>query len=102
EGSSLSYTHGKAQQITKILGAMDEVAYTYATVGAGAAGTVTDGEFYVKLTPVAERSRSQSEMMVYTREQLKPLVGVRTSVLVADNLGGAQAPLAVEVRGVDV
>ena len=40
--------------------------------------------------------------MVAARDRLKTLFGVRTSVLVAGGLGGAQAPLAIEVRGPDV
>jgi HAE1 family hydrophobic/amphiphilic exporter-1 len=50
EGQSLAYTRGKAEQATAALRAMPEVDYVYTTVGAGATGTVTNGEVYVKLT----------------------------------------------------
>jgi HAE1 family hydrophobic/amphiphilic exporter-1 len=102
EGSSLAYTRSKAEQITNILKQMDGVDYTYATIGAGATGTVTKGEFYVKLTPAAERKLTQNDLMVAARKELSSLVGVRTAVLAAGGLGGAQAPLAVEIRGNDV
>jgi HAE1 family hydrophobic/amphiphilic exporter-1 len=102
EGQSLAYTRGKTDQILGALGGLSEVDYTYATVGAGATGTVTKGEIYVKLKPLAERDRSQQEVMVAARERLKSLYGVRTSVLLGGGLGGAQAPLAVEIRGPDV
>ncbi|MDF1503392.1 efflux RND transporter permease subunit [Roseisolibacter sp. H3M3-2] len=102
EGQSLGYTRGKATEAIAALRALPEVDYTYATVGAGATGTVTAGEIYVKLRPTADRERSQQEVMVAARERLGALFGVRTSVLVAGGVGGARAPLAIEVRGPDV
>jgi HAE1 family hydrophobic/amphiphilic exporter-1 len=101
EGQSLAYTRGKADQVVAALRGIDGVDYTYATVGAGGTGTVTRGEIYVKLDPMAERDISQQELMVVARERLKDLYGVRTSVLDAGGLGGAVAPLQVEVRGPD-
>ncbi len=102
EGSSLQYTRSKAEQLTSALKSMDGVNYTYVTVGSGATGTVTKGEIYVKLVPVAERKLSQSQLMVEAREKLKPLIGVKTAVLVGGGLGGAVAPLQVEISGSDV
>ncbi len=102
EGSSLAYSQSKADQITKILKGLDGVSYTYATIGSGATGTVTKGEFYVKLAPAADRKVSQNDLMVEARKALSTIVGARISVLVGGGLGGAQAPLAVEIRGTDV
>jgi HAE1 family hydrophobic/amphiphilic exporter-1 len=102
EGSSLGYTSGKAAQIISTIRGVEGVEYAYATVGAGATGTVTTGDVFVKLTPPGERSRSQDELMVVVRERLSRLFGVRTSVLDAGGLGGPQAPLQVEIRGPDV
>jgi hydrophobic/amphiphilic exporter-1 (mainly G- bacteria), HAE1 family len=102
EGQSLSYTRSKAEQLVRELKALPEVAYTYTTVGAGATGTVTNGEIYVKLTGTGERERGQQEVMVAARERLGRVFGVRTSVLRQSGVGGAQAPLQVEVRGPDV
>jgi len=47
EGQSLAYTRGKAELAIAALRAMPEVDYVYTTVGAGATGTVTNGEVYV-------------------------------------------------------
>src|SRR5690606_29165202 len=101
EGQSLAYTRGKADQVVAALRAIDGVDYTYTTVGSGGTGTVTRGDIYVKLDPMNERSQSQQELMVVARDRLKDLYGVRTSVLEAGGLGGAQAPLQVEIRGPD-
>jgi len=101
EGQSLAYTRGKAEQIITELRAIPGVDYVYTTVGSGATGTVTNGEVYVKLTPMGDRDESQQELMVVAREKLAKIYGVETSVLEAADMGGAQAPLAVEIRGPD-
>lgn len=102
EGSSLAYTRGKAEQIIRTLSSLDAVDYTYTTIGAGATGTVTNGEVYVKLLPRDERSATQDELMVAARKQLSPIAATDISVLVGGGLGGAVAPLQVELRGQDV
>ncbi|HEY0971971.1 MAG TPA: efflux RND transporter permease subunit [Gemmatimonadales bacterium] len=101
EGSSLAYTRGKADQIGARLRDVAGIDFTYTTIGAGATGTVTDGEVFVKLVPGGERERSQVETMVDARAALAPLFGVRTTVLEAGGVGGAQAPIAVQIRGPD-
>ncbi|HET8770061.1 MAG TPA: efflux RND transporter permease subunit [Gemmatimonadaceae bacterium] len=102
EGSSLELTHAKAQQLDSILRAMEGVDYTYLTIGAGVTGTVTNGDIYVKLVPSGERELSQLETMEVARERIAPIYGVTTAVLLAGGLGGAQAPLSVDIRGADV
>jgi HAE1 family hydrophobic/amphiphilic exporter-1 len=102
EGSSLPYTRGKAEQIVRTLGAIPGVDYTYTTVGAGATGTVTSGEIYVRLVPGAERDTSQQALMVQARDLLTPIAGTTVAVLEAGGVGGAAAPLQVQIRGADV
>ncbi len=102
EGSSLSYTREKAEYIDRLLRADPEVAYTFTTIGSGATGTVKSGEVYVRLTPTHERERSQQEMMAVARQKVGSVFGIRSSVLVPSGIGGAQAPLQVEIRGPDV
>ncbi len=102
DGSSLGYTREKAEQIGAVLKELPGVDYTYTTVGAGQTGTVTAGEVFVKLVGTDARDLSQQQVQAEARERLKPLFGVRTAVLDAGGIGGARAPLAVEVRGPDV
>jgi HAE1 family hydrophobic/amphiphilic exporter-1 len=102
EGSSLAYTRAKAEQILNEIRSFEGVEYTYTTIGAGATGTVTSGDIYVNLTPPEERTLTQDEMMVQVRERIGSIFGVQVAVLDAGGLGGAQAPLAVEIRGPDV
>ncbi len=78
EGTNLSYTRVKAEQVGATLrGRSTGVSYTYTTIGAGATGTVRTGEIYVKLTGEKERKQSQQELMVVARERLKPIYGVK-------------------------
>jgi HAE1 family hydrophobic/amphiphilic exporter-1 len=102
EGTNLAYTRVKAEQVVAVLRKIEGVAYTYTTIGSGATGTVRTGEIYVKLTAEKQRSLSQQELMVVARERLKPVYGVKAYVLQSGGLGGAQAPLAVELRGPDI
>jgi HAE1 family hydrophobic/amphiphilic exporter-1 len=102
EGSSLAYSRGKAEQIGATLKAIPGVDFTYTTVGAGATGTVTKGEVYVKLVPSGDRDASQQELMVEARRRLTPIVGTTIAILEAGSVGGAVAPLQVQVRGPEV
>ncbi|HEY0872004.1 MAG TPA: efflux RND transporter permease subunit [Vicinamibacterales bacterium] len=102
EGSSLAYTRGKAEQIVSTLRALPGVEYTYTTIGAGVTGTVTDGNVYVNLVPAGERALSQNQLMELARERLTPIAGTEIAVLTASTVGGAQAPLQLQIRGPDV
>jgi HAE1 family hydrophobic/amphiphilic exporter-1 len=102
EGSSLAYTRSKAEQIVAELRRLEGVDYTYTTVGAGATGTVKSGDIFVSLVKPGERSRSQVEVMAVARQRLAQLQGVTVQVLLGGGLGGAQAPLQVEIHGPDV
>jgi len=99
QGSTLAYGREKSLQLDALLRRMPEVAYTFTTIGAGATGTVTNAEMYVRLVPPRQRSRSQQEMMAVARERVATLFGIRAQVLVPAGIGGAQAPLQVEIRG---
>ncbi len=102
EGSSLSYTRQKAMALETTLRDMGDVDYTYTTIGSGATGTVTKGDIYVKLIPSRQRRLSQQQVMARARAALANNYGVELAVLEAGGIGGAQAPLSVELRGPEV
>jgi HAE1 family hydrophobic/amphiphilic exporter-1 len=102
EGSSITQTRTKAEQIVSLLRAMPEVTYTYATIGAGATGTVRSGEIYVRLVPRGERTLKANELMMVAREKFAHLYGVRAFVAIPSLSGMARAPLQVELRGPDM
>ncbi len=102
EGSSLSYTESKGDQIAAILRDMPGVDLTYTTIGAGVTGSVTNGSIYVDLLPARQRDLSQMEMMEVARAELSPVIGVETSIMAAGGMGGATKPIQVNVQGPDV
>jgi HAE1 family hydrophobic/amphiphilic exporter-1 len=102
EGSSLPYTTAKAHQVESTIRGLDGVDYTYATIGSGLTGTVTSGEIYVKLIPSHDRPKSQQELMVEARQAISNVFGTTTQTLLGGGLGGAIAPLQVELRGPDM
>jgi len=61
-----------------VLGAlkMPEVESTYASIGAGDAGTVRDGRVYIKLTPRQRRIRDQKEIERDIRARMLKIPGI--------------------------
>ena len=102
EGSSLNYTAAKAQQVADLVRTLPGVALTYTNIGSGLTGTVTNGSIYVDLVPAHDRENSQVELMAMAREVLRPVVGVRTSILLMGGPGGGVKPIQVNVQGPDV
>jgi HAE1 family hydrophobic/amphiphilic exporter-1 len=102
EGSSLEYTRSRADAIVGTLATLDGVDYTYTTIGAGATGTVTGGNTFVKLVSPRERSKSQQDLMVEARAKLAPLYGAQISVSAGEGGPGGGKPLQVNLRGPDV
>jgi len=78
-GSSLDYTRLKAEEAARVARGYKEVLYTYTTIG-GDSGAVDSASVYVKLTPKAERSRSQEVVGQQLRDDVSRLAGATTSV----------------------
>ena len=76
-GSSLEYTDGKVQQVEEVLKGIPEVALAMTTIG------TEEGRNYarvnLKLTELADRSRSQKEVERAIRKALKPVPGIELS-----------------------
>lgn len=102
DGSTLGYTESKGREIINALKTVEGVEYTYTTIGAGQTGSVNRGDIYVDLVSPSERPLSQQEVMSMAREKLAPIFGTNISVLEAGGVGGAQAPIAVQVRGPEI
>lgn len=102
DGSTLGYTESKGHEIINALKTVEGVEYTYTTIGAGQTGSVNRGDIYVDLVSPSERPLSQQQVMSMAREKLAPIFGTNISVLEAGGVGGAQAPIAVQVRGPEI
>ena len=99
--ASIDETRGRLDEVLATLREYPEVVTTYASIGAGDAGTVRDARVYVKLTPKAERARAQNEIERDLRRRLLKVPGIIASIVLADSMN-TQKPLIVDVRGDDI
>lgn len=70
EGYSLSATSALFEKIAADLRKLEGVTDTLTTIGGGGQRIVNDGNIYVKLSDIKQRSKSQEQLMVAARELL--------------------------------
>jgi HAE1 family hydrophobic/amphiphilic exporter-1 len=100
-GASFEESKGRLRAILADLDGIPEIKDTYATIGAGDAGTVRSGSVYIKLVDKSKRSRSQEEILGEVRQRLQTIPGIQLSVE-AESHNGAQKPVLIEVRGENI
>ncbi len=96
--ASMEETKGRLRAVLGVFSAVPEIAHTYATIGAGDAGTVRDASLYVKLTDKAERDRAQKEIMRDVRARLSAIPGIQATVSDSGGFGHGKS-LQVRLRG---
>lgn len=96
-GSNLAYTRLKAQEIARIARTRSEVRYTYSSIG-GRDSSVDAGNVFVKLSPKAERARSEQAVIQDIRRDLARLGGVSTSISTGFNQGEKSIQLQLQGR----
>jgi len=79
-----------------------EIDHTYATIGAGDSGTVRDGLIYLKLKERDQRQRGQFELQQQVRSRFEKIAGITFSIEEVGQIGGAQKPLNVNLKGDDL
>ena len=83
EGTSLDATEVLVNRIATAIRRVPDVDYTMVTVAGDAAGTLNSANLYVRLKPLATRSRDQFAIMAEVRDTVLPSIvpaGVRTAV----------------------
>ena len=100
--ASMSETEDRLQAVLASLKDIPEIDHTYATIGAGDSGTVRDGLLYLKLTERAERQRNQFTLQREVRQRLQKIAGITFSIEEVGQIGGAQKPLNVNLKGDDL
>ncbi|MGE0592852.1 MAG: efflux RND transporter permease subunit [Vicinamibacterales bacterium] len=99
-GSNLAYTMAKAEEVAILARAREgEVQYTYATVG-GRGDAVDEGAVFVKLTPKADRVRSQADIAASIRRDAGRLTGVTAAI--GGGFADGQKQIQLQVRGPDI
>jgi len=99
--ASIDETRGRLDAILAEVARLPEVKHTYATIGAGDAGTVRDGMVYLKLTEKKERKRSQEDLQRVLRRRLREIPGIVPSFTEVGRMTGDK-PLLVNIRGEDI
>jgi HAE1 family hydrophobic/amphiphilic exporter-1 len=99
--ASLFETRDRVEAVLAEIRRIPEVRSTFATVGAGDAGTVRDGMVYVKLSGKGERKRGQDEIQKEMRERLGTIPGILPAIVEVGRLAG-EKPFTVAVRGEDI
>ena len=99
--ASIDETRDRMDRVVGVLTSVPEVQSTYASIGAGDAGTVRDGRVYVKLKDRVERTRTQKQVEREVRDRLQRVPGVIASLLQAESMD-SRKPLLVNVRGEDI
>jgi HAE1 family hydrophobic/amphiphilic exporter-1 len=100
--ASISETEGRMNAVLAAIKGFPEIDHTYATIGAGDSGTVRDGLLYVKLKERSERKKNQFVLQREVREQLHKVAGITFSIEEVGQIGGAQKPLNVNLKGDDL
>jgi HAE1 family hydrophobic/amphiphilic exporter-1 len=99
--ASIEESEGRVGAVLAMLGKVPEVRQTYASIGAGDAGTVRDAKVYVKLSDKGERARSQQEVQRDVRKRLREIPGIIPAIIEVGRPTG-EKPLNVSIRGEDV
>ncbi|HEX3133962.1 MAG TPA: efflux RND transporter permease subunit, partial [Planctomycetota bacterium] len=101
-GSTLEYTVGKAEEVSRMVRKHKEVAYTYTTAGnATGSGAVDAATVYVRMVNKHDRAISQEKFGVVIREEIGHILGAVTYTFAAGGLSGNQKQLQLQVQGPD-
>jgi HAE1 family hydrophobic/amphiphilic exporter-1 len=99
--ASIDETRGRLEAVLAEFRKLPEVRHTYATIGAGDAGTVRDGVVYVKLSEKKERKRPQDEIQRQVRARLREIPGIVPAIVEVGRMNGDK-PLMVNIRGEEI
>ena len=100
--ASMAETEDRMQAVLAAIRDIPEIDHSYATIGAGDSGTVRDGLLYLKLKERAARKRNQFDIQRIARERLYRIPGITFSIEEVGQIGGAQKPLNVNLKGDDL
>jgi hydrophobic/amphiphilic exporter-1 (mainly G- bacteria), HAE1 family len=102
EGAALDYSEAKARQVETALREFPEVVETYASVNVGGSLGKNAAVIDLRLTPRAERSRTQKQLVPLLRERLARIAGIRLkAIIVPDGPGGGEKPIYLSIQGGD-
>jgi hydrophobic/amphiphilic exporter-1 (mainly G- bacteria), HAE1 family len=99
--ASIDETRDRLGRVLNALGQVPEIEHTYASIGAGNAGTVRDARIYLSLVDRSRRTRRQRDIERDVRARLMAVPGIVPSLAQADSMD-SRKPLLVDLRGEDL
>lgn len=99
--ASLERTGELAQKIENKISKYPEVKFMLTTVG-GAQTPVNEGQIFVKLKPINERSKSSFQLISQAREDLRDIAGLTIMVQSGAGEGGGEQDVEYSIRGPDL
>jgi hydrophobic/amphiphilic exporter-1 (mainly G- bacteria), HAE1 family len=100
--ASITESSDRLKVMLAAVASVPEVDHTYASIGAGDSGTVREGSLYVKLKEKGQRKRRQEQVQQEFRDRLQKIPGITISIEKVGDIGGAQKPLQVNLKGEDI
>jgi HAE1 family hydrophobic/amphiphilic exporter-1 len=104
-GSSIYTTDMLLESVRERLKDQPWVDYQFTTIGTDELQRVNEGGVYVKMKSKASRTMSQSDAMVWTRQQLADMTDAKVSVEIVPRFSGGGrkwADMQMEIRGPDL
>ena len=102
EGSNLDYTEAKARQVEVALCEFPEVVEIYTSINVGSSLGKNAAAIDLRLTPRAQRSRTQKQLVLLFRERLTRVAGISLkSIVVTSGPNGGQKPIYLSIQGGD-
>jgi len=99
--ASLQRTGELAKEIEERISNYPEVQYMLTSIG-GSQTPVNEGQIYVKLIPINDRSRSSFELVALVRDDLRDIAGLTIQVQTNEGEGGGSQDVEFSVRGPDL
>ena len=100
-GSNIEYTKDKLKEIESYISTHKEILNYLSIIGFGSSN-VNEGRIIIRLVPKSQRDKSQKEIIVKLREQLRNISGTKISVSNPSIVGGGKGdPLQFDLSGYD-
>jgi len=99
--ASLKRTGELVKEIEERISKYPEVQFMLTSIG-GSQTPVNEGQIYVKLIPIKERSRSSFQLVSLVRSDLRDIAGLTIQVQTNEGEGGGSQDVEFSVRGPDL
>jgi len=99
--ASLQRTGELAKKIEEKISKYPEVQYILTSIG-GTQTPANEGQIYVKLIPIKERSRSSFQLVSLVRDDLRNIAGLTIQVQTNEGEGGGSQDVEFSVSGPDI